>query len=423
MHKLLILSTLLYIATHNFSMQQYVVGATNMSCDYRVVEGDIFLMRYPILYRGKSTKYNNFERLNNIVDSDGKRLTIDPQDILVHVWANNVKCSDKESWRHPILGWLTFTTFLPLFLLQDKKEGDIISFFVKNQESSEIVLVKLRCAQLKSRYCDWGSFEKTLETLVTRFINEPVCYDTIEEQKSGNYLPKVAILHNLHSSYWEQQRKKAYQYHQDVKEALEDHFLETSSSCNYRIVEGTIFLVHNSLLYRGKSTRDHTFEYLSNIVDSSGKQLTIEPHDILVDVWIKSVKLSNFLPLFLLQDKKEGDIISFFFKHQKSSEIVLVKLHCTQLKSPYYNSKPFEKALDSMIKIFIETPVCYDQIEEQKSGNYLPEATHLHNLRSPYWNQQREKANQQRQDVEDTLEDYYIIEGDHENHLQVTRIP
>src|SRR5438876_1024541 len=77
---------------------------------YQVVQGDIFIVRNPMLYRG----YEYVERLEHLVDSTGKPLNILPTEPLVQVWATSYGCSDWESHTHPELGKYMFPSHLPL---------------------------------------------------------------------------------------------------------------------------------------------------------------------------------------------------------------------------------------------------------------------------------------------------------------------
>ena len=73
---------------HNFTAQRdlkTIAQNTDVQCSYQVVEGDIFLVRNFLYYAG----YNAWYRMEHIVDSAGKPLVVDPDDVLVQVWATS----------------------------------------------------------------------------------------------------------------------------------------------------------------------------------------------------------------------------------------------------------------------------------------------------------------------------------------------
>lgn len=150
----------------------------------QVVTGDIFLVRNHLKYFGKKSDWY-FE---SVFDEQGKLFEWQPQDILVEVWTTSKECSDWSSHTHPQFG-RRFPSVLPLSLLDGKQEGDIISFYFKN-EQNELVQVKLTCNQNKYKYHDSGPFHKTLSCLKYSFALAPCC----QSANSEEFLLKLDVL-------------------------------------------------------------------------------------------------------------------------------------------------------------------------------------------------------------------------------------
>ncbi|HEV2917510.1 MAG TPA: hypothetical protein VGW78_07240 [Candidatus Babeliales bacterium] len=145
-----------------------------------VVQGDIFIIP-DRLRRPKEGCCNSYWSKYYLLDSQNNPIKIDDDNYCVEVWATDTNAQDyyhlelKEihalgisiNWTdhgHPILKH-TFPRALPLSLLKDKKEGDIIEFEYKSEITQGIYKVILTCRQEPYRYGDFGSFEQVLTDL------------------------------------------------------------------------------------------------------------------------------------------------------------------------------------------------------------------------------------------------------------------
>lgn len=139
------------------------------------VKGDLFLVFHNPYYI--TDEYRKFS--HRICDEEGYLIPLAQNDVLISVWAtsspedtSDVISGNWANHGHPLLGKaLTFPEYLPLSLLDGKKEGDLISFFFKN-EQDEIVQIELTCKQLAYRY-SFASFEDALIGIKAGFAQQP----------------------------------------------------------------------------------------------------------------------------------------------------------------------------------------------------------------------------------------------------------
>lgn len=135
----------------------------------KTIKGDMFLIFSPVYYITDTAI-----RCNKICDENGSPLPLKKNDVLVEVWA----CDDlvSQNWSddgHNALGkGGLFPHHLPLSLLAGKKEGETVTFFLKN-ENNELVKVELTCKQRGYRY-DFGyDFHEGLASLLRYFAEKP----------------------------------------------------------------------------------------------------------------------------------------------------------------------------------------------------------------------------------------------------------
>jgi hypothetical protein len=146
-----------------------------------VVKGDIFIV--PNLPRYECGKCKN----------DVKKtfsIKMHPNEPLIEVWAASNESNNWSSNPHPILKRI-FPNYLPINLLADKKEGDVINITldenfiraynekIKNDfEECFIPLfniahtklqIQLTCKQVGYRYENYGSFENALQSVKNDF--------------------------------------------------------------------------------------------------------------------------------------------------------------------------------------------------------------------------------------------------------------
>lgn len=179
---------LLFVTLMASSLSLFPAPETTVSADY--IEGDIFIVPNALRYFGHNG-YDNDYRLKNL------GLNLQPQNVLVEIWAtsrddeNNPmpgtwitakegaptpaaakQVKPENNWRaggadtlqpqgnksdnwtdhgHPQLGHYVFPRQLPLYLLEGKKEGDIVVLPIKNSKD-EWVKTVLRCQQNGYRY-------------------------------------------------------------------------------------------------------------------------------------------------------------------------------------------------------------------------------------------------------------------------------
>ncbi len=151
--------------------------------------------------------------------------------------------------------------------------------------------------------------------------------------------------------------------------------IKTDAHQQCRVIEGDVYLIANSPVYRGYATLHN----IDNLVDAQGVPLQIRPEDVMVqvcvvndmekkydwDAWgVQELRGRTFpttLPLFLLMNKQEGDTIAFFFKNPESKEIFKIKLLCKQYR--YHDS--FQGVCNDIMWRFFQRANCYVTDVEQ----------------------------------------------------------
>lgn len=173
----LLLATFFSYATNIYGLQRshsldvnMRIGEEKAAVKHRAIQGSIFIVPNELTYRG----YQNYTGINNIVDAQGAPMIFPPQDVLVECCATSVFSQNWAACGHRSLG-NNFPIYLPLSLLDGKDEGQFISFFFK-ADNDDVVKIELKCEQLVFPiYREYGSFEKTLQSLKAAFMRNPMC--------------------------------------------------------------------------------------------------------------------------------------------------------------------------------------------------------------------------------------------------------
>lgn len=162
-------------STHALQQRSHSLHGNMKLCEdktaikHQVVRGGMHIVPNELTYRG----YQDYTGLNKIVDAAGNPLTFAPQDVLIECRAMSVVSHSWAACGHVTLG-CSFPVYLPLSLLDGKKEGDIVSFFFKTDHGN-VVKIELKCEQFDfSVYKEYGPFEKALQSLQAAFMRNPV---------------------------------------------------------------------------------------------------------------------------------------------------------------------------------------------------------------------------------------------------------
>jgi hypothetical protein len=169
-----------------------------------VIEGNLSVVidpTFPLQYYGYHTWPRPF------YTQEGEKLDFKPSDVFVPctIVDKGVHKSDPEQYdwdAYQLHGLDYFPLGLPLYLLDGKQEGDVVTFLVKNKKH-DFVRIKLICNQLNSRASEKGDFAQALSFIKKNFARKPhfnnddaagLIYDRIIE-KFGTTGGEIAYRH------------------------------------------------------------------------------------------------------------------------------------------------------------------------------------------------------------------------------------
>lgn len=121
--------------------------------------------------------------LTTLYDLEGNALAIEPDDLIATVLIQSKECEQWGRYLHPILG--DFPLYLPVSLLRDKHEGDVVSFLFQKIETDQRFIIELTCRQQTGLYYPAENFEDTMiESL--RYLQKTLSFRKESEKKQKN---------------------------------------------------------------------------------------------------------------------------------------------------------------------------------------------------------------------------------------------
>lgn len=121
--------------------------------------------------------------LATLYDLEGNPLTIQPDDLVATVLIQSKECEQWGRYLHPLLG--EFPLYLPVSLLQNKHEGDVVSFVFQKIGTEQRFKIELTCRQQAGLYYPAENFEDTMAESF-RYLKKTLSFLKQSKKKQKN---------------------------------------------------------------------------------------------------------------------------------------------------------------------------------------------------------------------------------------------